>query len=270
METLRHYSLDHLLGIAPVLPFLLTRRRYYRTLKPVPPSAEAAPHVCALVRDGITIIPGLFPVEVVAEMRAAAPAADRFTLSPEGDRALIYHDAHLIKAFDAFYKNSLIESIARAYICDDAMPLRRTVGLKTAIGDFPTFETHYHMDTWKQRLKVFHYLEDVSPDNAPLVYLKGSHRGFWRRATEQRIYRYYRTGPDGFAAGGPDYYFLGSFWPHEIRQLRNDYGFEELTCTGAAGTTVIFDGRGLHHATPLRHGRRLILTSYWIRPGHHI
>jgi|tagenome__1003787_1003787.scaffolds.fasta_scaffold20981631_4 hypothetical protein len=56
--------------------------------------------------------------------------------------------------------------------------------------------------------------------------------------------------PRGFAAT-QERFFLGSFWPPEVAQLRSDFGYEDLTCTGSAGTLVVFDGRGLHRATPL-------------------
>jgi hypothetical protein len=269
MEVPRHYLRDHFFGVLPVASFVLARHRYYRRLRSAPATAEAAPYVDALRRDGVAVVPNLLPAEVVAGMRAAIPERAQFLESPEGDRSLMYSDAHLIPALRPFFEHPLIASVVRAYISREAVPLRRTIGLKVVAGDFPTFETNYHMDTWKQRMKVFFYLDAVSSDNAPMVYLRGSHRGLWRLWTEQRISRYYRAGAAGFADGGRDFYYLGSFWPHEVRQLKSDYELEDLTCVGAAGTAVIFDGRGLHRATPLRAGHRLILTSYWIHPRHH-
>ncbi len=168
------------------------------------------------------------------------------------------------------FDNAIVRELACLYISYQAVPLRRTVGLKIVKGDFPTFERNYHMDTWKQRMKAFLYLVDVGPDEAPLQYLRGSHHGLWRLPTEARIARYYQTGSNGFAVANEERHFLGSFWPHEIAQLKHDFGFEEVLCTGPAGTLVVFDGRGLHRATALHHGDlRLILTSYWIHDGDH-
>lgn len=136
-------------------------------------------------------------------------------------------------------------------------------------GDFTTFEQHFHMDTWRQRIKAFLYLEDVGPEQAPMTYLRGSHQGRWRLWAEAQIARDYVVDERGFG-GNTDIWYLGCFWPHEVAQLKTDYGYQEVSCTGKAATLMVFDGRGLHQATPLISGRRLILTSYWIHEGKHI
>lgn len=69
--------------------------------------------------------------------------------------------------------------------------------------------------------------------------------------------------------GDTDIWYLGCFWPDEVAQLRNDFGYSDVSCAGRAGTLVVFDGRGLHRATALQSGRRLVLTSYWIQEGAH-
>jgi len=263
------YATDHFMGALRVLPFALTKWRTLRSIRVAAPSPEAAPYVEALRRDGVVLVPGLLSDDAVASMRSAVPPLQTFVESPEGDRALMYRDAHLIDRFRPFFEHELIADIARAYLSAEAVSLRRTIGLKTAIGEFPSFEQNYHMDTWKPRMKVFLFLEDVTSLTAPMMYLRGSHRGLWRLWTEEHIARMYRTGDDGYATQDRDFWYLGSFWPHEVRQLRNDHGLSELECSGSAGTALIFDGRGLHRATPLRAGRRLILTNYFIHRGSH-
>lgn len=265
----RGYAADHLLGALRALPFAVRRWRSLRDIEVDAPTPEAAPYVRALRRDGVVLVPDLVPPATVAAMRDAVPPEDAFAQSPEGDRAFMLADAHRVPGLRPFFEHPLVADIARCYLSRDAVSLRRTVGLKTVVGDFPSFELNYHMDTWKPRLKAFLFLEDVTSLTAPMVYLRGSHRGLWRLWTEERIARLYRTGADGFATQDRDFWHLGSFWPHEVRQLCNDHGFTELECTGPAGTALVFDGRGLHHATPLRAGRRLILTNYFIHPGAH-
>lgn len=265
----RSYVRDHLFGFTSVGGFAASRRRHFKGLVREVPSPQASAYVEALRREGVVLIPDLLPPSVVSAMRSAVPPLDDFTQSPEGDRAYMYPDAHQIPEMGAFFDHQLIAEISRSYLSKEATPLRRTIGLKVEVGHIQSFEINYHMDTWKQRLKVFLFLEDVTADTAPMVYLRGSHRGLWRLWTEARIHRWYRTDERGFAAGGDDFYFLGSFWPHEVRQLKNDFGFTDLQCVGKAGTALVFDGRGLHHATPLKQGRRLILTNYFIHPGGH-
>ncbi|WP_329102885.1 phytanoyl-CoA dioxygenase family protein [Micromonospora sp. NBC_01699] len=269
MTSPSNYAFDHLFGLLSVFPFLWKRRRYYRRLRRETPTGRAAEAVRTLQRDGIVVLEGLLSEENLEQIRQAMPPIEAMTLSPEGDRSLMYLDADRIPAFAPFFENQLVKDVVRGQLSKQAYPLRRTIGLKKERGDFPTFETNYHMDTWKHRTKVFLFVDDVTEENAPMIYLRGSHRGFWRRWAEYRIFRWYRTAENGYAGRDTDLYFLGSFWPHEVRQLKADYGFEDLLCVGKAGTAIVFDGRGLHRATPLRDRHRLILTSYWIHPDDH-
>ncbi|MGC0375888.1 phytanoyl-CoA dioxygenase family protein [Streptomyces sp. SAI-229] len=224
-------------------------------------------HIEALHRDGIVIIPDFLGADVLERMRAALPDPSEFQESPEGDRSLFYPDAHLVPGLGPFFDSPTVSMVAKSYISSRVIPLRRTVGLKVVHGDITCFEVFPHIDTWKKRLKAFLYLEDVTADNGPMRYLRGSHRGAWRLPSEARIDAWYRTDDRGFAL--PEHYYLGCVWPHEAGRLSAAFGYEDVECTGTAGTLVMFDGRGVHRATPLRAGRRTILTSYWVHAGDH-
>jgi hypothetical protein len=266
---LRGYSGETFAGALTTVPFL--PRRWLTNLRVGPrlaPPPELGPRLASLRRDGALLIPDFLSSEQVGRMRDAVPDIDAFAVSPEGDRSYFYAEADRIAALAPFFDNDTVRSFAKAYVSREAFALRRTIGLKRVKGDHLTFERFYHMDTWKPRLKAFLYLSDVGTDNAPTVYLRGSHRGYWRRHAEARIWRYYVTDSSGFA-GDESRFFLGTFLPHQVEQLKRDRGYTELVCTGAAGTLLVFDGRGLHRASPLNSGERLILTSYWIHPGQH-
>jgi Phytanoyl-CoA dioxygenase (PhyH) len=245
------------------------RRRYYRGLSTVAVPPQIAPYFQRLSEDGIVVIPDFLPPETIDAMRGAVPDLADFEMSPEGDRSYFFLDAHKIQALSAFFDARTIRDLVRSYISDRAYPHRRTIGIKAVQGEFAASEMQYHMDTWRHRVKAFLYLEDVGPDQAPMTYLRGSHCGGWRRLVEMQIDRDYVVDDRGFGAH-LDVWYLGCFWPHEVGQLKTDYGYEEVSCTGRAGTLVVFDGRGLHKATPLWSGRRLILTSYWIHEGGHV
>ena len=103
-----------------------------------------------------------------------------------------------------------------------------------------------HWDDWRVRLKAFIYLTDVGEDNAPTLFLRGSTRGVpWRLEKD-----YASVFLPQASAGGS--------W-HPIEPL----GFERVMCTGKAGTMVVFDARGIHAATQLRKGIRVMLMSMY-------
>lgn len=99
-----------------------------------------------------------------------------------------------------------------------------------------------------------------------MIYLKRSHRPRpWRLRKEQEFYFYYDRAPGGEYANAESPY-CGCYLPTEVRRLRERYGYESVTCTGRAGTLMVFDNLGLHRATPLRRNFRLLLSSYWMLP----
>jgi|GEM_PF-1809641 len=243
--------------------FIRERRRYYRQFRPAKRHSANSFLFDALSRDGVVILPDFLPRENVREMLAAVPPLTLFRESPEGDRALFLPDADRIPELDPFFANATVAALASAYISPDAVALRRTIGIKYVPGAIPTFEMFHHIDTWQHRLKAWLYLDDVGPEQAPMAYLRGSHKpSNWRLAVEKVVARRYHTTPDGYATD--DSLYIGCVWPHEAQLLRQRYGFDEIMCAGAAGTLVMFDSRGLHRATPLVSGRRIVLLSYWV------
>jgi hypothetical protein len=231
------------------------------------PNPEVADYVSALRRDGMVMIPEFFDADTVAAMRQAVPGEADFEESKEGERSFFYREAGGVDALAPFFEHPILRQTARAFISAEAMQLRKEVCLKIVHGDILSFEQFPHMDTWKLRMKAFLYLEDVTAENGPTVYYKGSHRGLWRLPMEARIASWYRTGPQGFSVAEDLY--LGCFWPHEVQRLAEAHRYRKTVCTGKAGTLLIFNGQGLHHATPLNSGRRLTLVSYWIHRGEH-
>lgn len=231
------------------------------------PTPEVADYISALRRDGMVIIPEFFDADTVASLRQAVPEEADFEESKEGERSFFYRQAGDVAALSPFFEHPTLKQTACAFISAEAVQLRREVCLKVVQGDILSFEQFPHMDTWKLRMKAFLYLEDVTAENGPTVYYKGSHRGLWRLPMEARVAGWYRTGPQGFSV--PDDLYLGCFWPHEVQRLAEAHGYLKTVCTGKAGTLLIFNGRGLHHATPLNSGRRLTLSSYWIHRGEH-
>ncbi len=164
-----------------------------------------------------------------------------------------------------FFDHPLVTGVARAYLSSRAVLDRPAVQLKVDVGA-PCIVDFFHIDEWRHLVSAFLFLTEVGEDEAPMIYLKGSHRqSLWRLAKEREFFRYYERRPDGAYANDESAY-CGCFLPPEARRIRDRHGYAPLLCTSRAGTLMLFDNRGLHRATPLLRNRRLLLSGYWMLP----
>ncbi|MCP9000317.1 phytanoyl-CoA dioxygenase family protein [Pseudarthrobacter sp. RMG13] len=229
-----------------------------------------------LIRTGVAVLPSYIPGDVTAKMLAATHGLD-YEPTPEmqhnnpndplTDRFL--GDAHEREEFREFFDDAALRSLIQAYISPNAVMHRAFARTKENTGPVASFENFYHFDAYKKRVKVFLYLSDVEEENAPLGILLGSHKGPWRYRRELEMFANYRKDDRGYAAG-PDVAYIGCFWPHEVARLQAKYEFVPKTCTGKAGTVIVFDSQTLHVANQLMSGKRSVLVSHWIQPGHHM
>lgn len=232
-----------------------------------------APHesvrqfVDALNSDGIVVIPEFLSEAQCRSFLERQPEDTKFMISPEGDQSKVYLKANVDPAFSAFFDDPRIPYIMKGYIGENAVPLRQSMEIRTAKGQISAFNRMFHMDSWKPRTKAFLYLHDIEADDAPLCYLKGSHKGQWRLPMEYKLAMQYEAGDNGYSKD-LDVVWVGCYWPYEVSSLKRQYGIEEVVCTGKAGTLVVFDARGLHKATELRSASRKILINHYIAEGH--
>ena len=148
-----------------------------------------------------------------------------------------------------FFSDTTIRGLADALISPNAVSFRHEVDYRFGIGA-SAYADLYHFDNWRPILKAFLYLTDVEAENAPFVYMSGSHRPeSWRRAHERAFDADGKTGRFGYV------------FPQEMADLRTRHDWEEHVCTGGAGTLVLADLRGLHRGTALKSGRRVLLNN---------
>lgn len=258
---------DSYVGLASVLGYLPMRWRYYAGVKPCAESNETH-ELSTLERDGVVVIENFLDAAAIKSLNLSLPPESAFETSVEGDKSSFRLRADEIPGLKRFFDDVRLRRIMKSRIGVDAVPHRQSVEWRRSRGQVLACDRMYHMDTWKLRLKAFLYLHDVTDRDGPMQYLRGSHLGFWRLPMEAKIARGYRTTKGGYAAS-PEIAYMGCYWPYEVNELKERYGMEEITCTGSAGTLVVFDARGLHRATELLSNGRRLLISYWIRDGHH-
>ena len=215
-----------------------------------------------LKRNGICIVPDFLSraecQEILGELTPAIEQTVKgtyegdFVVSPQRTYRIANASHISARAGDLFFDSEMIASLAKAYVSKDAYSLRREVDIKVHIGRVQQADTP-HFDNWRHTFKVFLYLEDVSHDNAPFVFYSGTHEQLpWR---ERYDYEWERDGRTGR---------FGHFFMQEMVRLKEDHGFEEVTCVGEAGTLILADFRGIYKGTTLAAGRRVLLNNTFI------
>lgn len=251
------------------LGFWLFKQRYYgRYRKEAGQSAgKHQPILDQLVRDGVVVLPGYFPVPMMERIRAeiADPLSriregtytgpNRFHRFPEYGVYRLLQADRIAPSSLPFFEDEMINTIASHYVGPKVKSYQRQAESRPDVGRF-SLSDFYHFDDWRHRFKAFLYLTDVGPDQAPFGYLKGTHNnGAWRFSKEWEYHKLGRNGP------------YGHYFPQETDALKKKYGFEDLTCTAGAGTLILADTRGIHKGTTLRNGERLTLANFFdVRP----
>jgi Phytanoyl-CoA dioxygenase (PhyH) len=254
------------------LEFYTAKFRQFRARRPGSDLTSHPEYLEALRRDGIVMVDDFIgPAHIAEIVQEIEAKTDLLTerkspaIVKRNARYLLLEPEKILPSTNIFFQNMTINGLARAYLSKDAVPDRPAVQLKIDVGEKAIVD-FFHIDEWRYLISAFLLLTDVGPDEAPLVYLKGSHRQrLWRIPKEQEFFSYYDRRPDGQYANEESPY-CGCFLPTEARRLRERYGYEQLVCTARAGTLIIFDNLGLHRSTELHQNMRLILSSYWMLP----
>jgi len=254
------------------LQFCRARMAHSRARRITPSLTENRSCLQELRRDGIAVVSGFISQETVdVIVQEIWDNTDLMTDALGSD--IVHRNARLIlqnpekhaPSTAAVFQDHRLRDLAKAYLSPIAVPDRPAIQLKRGIGETSAVD-FYHIDEWRPLMSIFVYLSHVGADNAPMQYLKGSHKWRpWRFRREQDFFAYYGRGADGGYVNEESPY-AGCLLPTDVRRLRERYGWPVISCEGEAGTMVVFDNLGLHRATPLAAGSRLLLSSYWQLP----
>ncbi len=102
----------------------------------------------------------------------------------------------------------------------------------------------YHVDGWVDEFKAFLYLEDVSVENGPFAYLKGSNHAYLKRF-KRMLHKFEGKEPST------------SFSTKEA----GEYAKSEKILSGKAGTLILADVAGFHRGLPQKGKNRSILFN---------
>jgi Phytanoyl-CoA dioxygenase (PhyH) len=261
------YIANELRLLGDIVEFCKIKDEFFAKQPVLPAHESVKDYVSNLNRDGMVVIPNFLTQEQCQRLIKSQPDDTKFMASPEGDESKFYLNANANPAFSAFFDDARIPRIMKGYIGENTVPLRQSMEVRTKKGAVHAFNRMFHMDSWKPRVKAFLYLHDVAEGDAPLCYLKGSHKGHWRLPMEYRMHKQYQAGDNGYSKD-LDVVWVGCYWPYEVANFKSENDLEEVVCMGKAGTLVVFDARGLHKATELVSDSRKILISHYIAEGH--
>lgn len=236
---------------------------YYTHYRTDPSQTPYQEEFRQILETGITVIPNFINSEKVEQIREAVYPAlvqlreNRYKGKGKGVR-FTEEGVFRLESIDQavplvkdFFDHPLPTTLAKAYVSPKAVSYKRLAELRTGVGQVSEADWP-HMDDWRHRFKAFMYLSSVGENQAPFVYYAGSHRQGWWRLHKEIEHRQY-------GGGGP------ILTPPQLEYLMKRYGFQKQVITGEPGTLILFDGRGIHHGTPLRSGERVIMVSYFDR-----
>jgi hypothetical protein len=237
------------------------RRRGLRDVRLRPELTERKDLLEQLADKGVVVVPDYFPpAEVATMLEATEETIEAARRAELGDAAYqgeeqtftwrVKEADKMVPETAPFFEDAMIASVFKAYVSPRLVEYRHEIDYRFGVGEIGQADL-FHFDNWHPLCKAFLYLVDIGEENAPFAYLTGSHRpAKWRRPHEMAFSAYGKHGR------------FGHLFPQEIRQLRREHpDWEEVVCTGGAGTLILADLRGLHRGTPLREGRRVLLNN---------
>jgi hypothetical protein len=236
---------------------------------PPPPQGRAATVVERLRRDGIVMLPGFVPPDLLAYMERTARSYARLVAGIDIDAPRPAEQCHLhdlgndLRPDDpilAYLQSEEMLGIVSAYL--GFRPRLRRLAFffnqpQPHLKGPDNVAKHFHADTHDLiALKFFVYLHDTGEKNGPFTYVKGTHFFGPRRGVVGRIPSYSEISTEEMRAFVPS-----SEW---------------VLAVGSAGTGIFAETTGVHRGGRTEEGHRLMLVAEysshhpWVRFGHDI
>jgi Phytanoyl-CoA dioxygenase (PhyH) len=246
--------------------YAANKRRHLELYRPDTSCGRDPELLRSIDEDGVAIVREFLPrdvaeriagevrpsIDAVADDRYEGPLRARRD-DEEGVFRLYGVEEALSPSSREFFQSAFIAAVANSLTVPGMHPADGYVDYKAKVGGHDV-SVSYHIDHWKLRFKAFLLLQDVSEDQAPFVYVVGSHREErWRR---RRDWAYQHREAAGSVLR-----------PQQVERIRRHYGYEERVVTGRAGDLILANTRGIHRGTVLKQGTRLQLVNLYAMDG---
>lgn len=205
-----------------------------------------------LERDGIHIIPGYYTADQCAALRSTIDEIiDRAKDSAWVDNEKSDHRVNAAERVSpevaSFCDDPFIVDIARSLSQREVLP-RFTLAARLEHKEGGKGSgAGWHRDSLGFQFKAMLYLSDVTMDNGPFQFFKGSHKRFYQ------LRNYIADISRGFVD-------IVRYSDGQVARLPQE---DLVTATAKAGDLVLFNSSGVHRGMPTRAGVRYALTIYF-------
>lgn len=210
-----------------------------------------------LQKNGVVAIPNFFTEKECQEMiDIFENLDDKYAQRIKNDRRIFgiekLSDMHKSLYFD----NEMFKRIGESYVGDEII-LQTTMAAKIVADEKAEFGSggSWHRDSFSRQFKAVTYLDDVTIDNGPFMYIKGSHT---LNSMKKVVNELKDHTPGDFR-----------YTNEEIDRIQEILGEEITYFTAPKGTLVLADIRGLHTGMPIKAGHRYALFNYYIAKSHY-
>ncbi len=213
---------------------------------------EQRDSLAMLRKDGIQILRGYYNAEQCARLRATidaiiADAGDAVSVDGQKSDHRVNAAERVSSEVAEFCNDPFILDIARAVSDREELP-RFTLAARLEHKDGAKGSGDgWHRDSLGFQFKAMLYLSDVTMNNGPFQYFRGSHRRFYK------LRNYIADLSQGFSD-------IVRYSDENVSKLKQE---DLITGTAKAGDLVLFNSSGLHRGMPTRAGVRYALTIYF-------
>lgn len=205
-----------------------------------------------LEKDGVAIIPNFYTKEECENLIKDFENLDKkYVRNIKNDKRVFGIEKLSTTFKNLHHDNEMFKKIGEMYIGDELI-LQTTMAAKIVPDETVNVGSGggWHRDSFSKQFKAIAYLDDVSMNNGPFMYIKGSHK----MENIKKVIDELKEHNPG------DYRYTNE----EIEEIQKILGEEITYFTAPKGTLVLADIRGLHTGMPIKEGHRYAVFNYYI------
>jgi len=212
-------------------------------------------------RDGIVVIPHYFSEDQCDELKSIFDklVVDHSFYCEENEYRVFGMDKLSSRVSEIFSSDKLAWNVCEAYLGEE-MYLQTTMSARIEYKEGVKYGSggSWHRDSFSKQIKSISYLTDMTDENGPFMYIKGSHR-LW--GLLKVLFKLKRK---GCLAN------LQRYSDEDVDNIMKILGEEITYFPCEKGALVLADIRGLHTTRYLKSGLAYSIFNYYIAKFDHL